>query len=41
MKKGDKINREIDEEDDWRADEMDNYERAYNFWFEEPGGNEI
>lgn len=31
----------VDEEDEQREDEMDNYERAYNFRFEEPGGAQI
>lgn len=40
-KKVDDTNPEVDEEDERRDDEMDNYERAYNFRFEEPGGEKI
>ena len=32
------IDNSIDEEDDVREDEMDNYEIKYNFRFEEPEG---
>ena len=37
--KPDSPNPIIDDEEEQREDEMDNYERAYNFRFEEPGGN--
>jgi protein KRI1 len=40
-KKVDDADEEVDEEDERRDDEIDNYERAYNFRFEEPGGAEI
>jgi len=38
---GDRIEKEIDEEDERREDEMDDYERELNFRFEEDGGKEI